>query len=124
MTKIYIFSALLISYFAYSLAVYTRGTDETASGPLPGKTEVTLGKRLYQEKNCSSCHQLYGLGGYLGPELTTAFSDPNRGELYLRAFLQNGGPRMPKFDFTEKEINSIISYLEYIDHSAISYRKK
>jgi nitric oxide reductase subunit C len=122
MIKVLLFLTLLSSYGLYSYTVYSRGTDETATGVLPDAALVKKGKQLYQQYNCTSCHQLYGLGGYLGPELTTAYSDPNRGELYLRAFLTNGGPRMPNFHFSEPEINAIISYLKYVDNSAISYR--
>jgi nitric oxide reductase subunit C len=122
MIKIYIFSTLLTIYTIYSITVYSKGTQETARGPIPDATAIANGKKIYQQYNCTSCHQLYGLGGYLGPELTTAYSDPIRGELYLRAFLQNGGPRMPKFNFSPEQINDIISYLKYVDNSAISYR--
>lgn len=122
MIKVLLFLTLLTGYGLYTYTVYTKGTNETATGDLPGLSLVKKGKQLYQQHNCTSCHQLYGLGGYLGPELTTAYSDPNRGELYLRAFLTNGGPRMPNFHFSEQEINAIISYLKYVDHSAISYR--
>jgi len=71
-----------------------------------------------------ACHQIYGLGGYLGPELTTAWSDPRRGELYMRAFLQAGGRTMPNFHLTPKEIDAITAYLRYVDSTAVTYKQR
>jgi nitric oxide reductase subunit C len=122
MGKIIVFISLFCSYLIYSTVVYTKGTainsviwdEETAS--------IIKGKKLFQKHNCISCHQLYGLGGYLGPELTTAYSDKARGEMYMRAFLQAGGTRMPNFHFSKDEIDDIIHYLKYVDTTAITYK--
>lgn len=123
MGKIMIFIGLFTSYVFYSLVVYTRGT--APSFELKGKiaTQVAEGKFLFQKHNCISCHQLYGLGGYLGPELTTAWSDPLRGELYMRAFLQAGGRTMPNFHFTAEEVDAIMQFLRQVDSSATTYKK-
>jgi nitric oxide reductase subunit C len=122
MQRIVIFISLFITYLIYSAAVYTKGTETVVSINPDEGAKMRYGKQLYQQYNCTSCHQVYGLGGYLGPELTTAYSDPNRGELYMRAFLQAGGQRMPNFHFNKDEINAIISYLKYIDETAITYK--
>lgn len=123
MVKIMIFSGLFITYVLYSFVVYTRGTENayTPSGPDAG--QIHAGKVLFQQHNCISCHQLYGLGGYLGPELTTAWSDPQRGELMMRAFLQAGGRTMPNFHFTPEEVNALIQFLRYVDSTAITYKQ-
>lgn len=91
--------------------------------PKVEEEQVAKGKLLFQQYNCTACHQLYGLGGYLGPELTTAYSDTHRGELYMKAFLKNGGTRMPKFNFTNDEINAILSFLKYVDATATTYKR-
>lgn len=124
MAKIIVFLTLFSTYIVYSAFVYTKGTSDTAILNEQEKVKVTAGKRIFEKYNCSSCHQLYGLGGYLGPELTDAYSDPRRGELYMRIFLQAGGQRMPNFHFSEKEIDVIIAYLKYVDASAVSYKTK
>ena len=77
--------------------------------------DAIKGKVLWQQKNCIACHQLYGLGGYLGPDLTYITSDPSRGKLYAAAFLKSGGTTMPNFHFSDTEIASIIAYLSYAD---------
>lgn len=123
MLRIVLFLFLFTTYVIYSAVVYTKGTN-TAVSVNPGEADnINLGKKLYQQYNCTSCHQIYGLGGYLGPELTTAQSDPNRGENYMKALLKGGGPRMPNFHFTDDEINAIISFLKYVDATAVTYKK-
>jgi nitric oxide reductase subunit C len=81
------------------------------------------GKEIWQQNNCTSCHQLFGMGGFLGPDLTTVFSDSLRGPAYARAFLQNGGSRMPNFKFSEDEIDAVLAYLQYVDSNASTYKK-
>lgn len=107
-----------VAYLFYSLWVYTGGTETNVKISEPGSAGTATGKQLYQQYNCQSCHQIYGLGGYLGPDLTTAYSDPHRGEQYIRTFLTYGGSRMPRFNFEEKQLESIISYLKYVDSTA------
>lgn len=124
MNKPGIFILLFAAYAAYSFIVYTRGTENPIDYSAAAWLEIDKGKKLFQQHNCISCHQLYGLGGYLGPELTTAWSDKSRGEMYMRAFLMNGGTRMPRFNFSEQEINAIISYLRYVDSTAVTYKKQ
>jgi nitric oxide reductase subunit C len=120
MGKIWLFAALFLAYLCYSLAVYTRGTDNS----FQASAEAQEGKRLFQKYNCSSCHQVYGLGGYLGPELTTAWSDPHRGEHFIRAFLQAGGRTMPNFHLDKNEVEALAQYMKYIDSTAVSYKNQ
>lgn len=89
MKKQLIFILLFITYIIYSIIIYTKGTEEKVVVNAADYTSIQKGKTLFQQHNCISCHQLYGLGGYLGPELTTAYSDTNRGENYMRAFLKS-----------------------------------
>ena len=119
MNKLLVFAILFISYIAYSSWVYTKGTDRASIMT----QQQQYGKALYQEYNCQSCHQLFGLGGFLGPELTTVISDANRGPQYARILLENGATRMPNFHFTQKEVNAIIAYLTYVDANACTYKK-
>jgi nitric oxide reductase subunit C len=123
MIKIVAFISLFVAYLVYSIVVYTKGTEKNNVVSTDELTQIKKGSLLFQQYNCSSCHQLYGLGGYLGPDLTTAYSDPARGELFMKAFLKAGGQRMPNFHFKEEEINALISFLKHVDESAITYKK-
>lgn len=122
MIKIVVVILLFASYVAYTAIVYTKGTARNDNYSLAEQIQIRKGKELFQKYNCSSCHQLYGLGGYLGPELTTAWSDRHRGKEYMKVFLLAGGQRMPKYNFNDDEINSIISYLRYVDSTASTYK--
>lgn len=87
-------------------------------------TSATRGKLLFQKHNCTSCHQLYGLGGYLGPELTTMISQQGKGENYAKTFLKSGSQRMPDFHLSDDAIDDLIEFLKYVDTTAITYKVK
>ncbi len=105
--------AILVSIFiVYNFIIYTQGTSNNT----PKMSELALqGEKLYQENNCTACHQFYGLGGYLGPDLTNIISDEKKGPMYVKAFLNSGVKTMPKFNFTEEEKESIVHFLTEID---------
>jgi hypothetical protein len=42
----------------------------------------------------------------------------------MKAFLMAGGVRMPNYHFNENEVTAIISYLRYVDGTAVTYKKK
>jgi nitric oxide reductase subunit C len=73
--------------------------------------------RLFQERNCTACHQFYGLGGYMGPDLTNVISTTGKGPLYARVFIQFGTAKMPNFHLTGAEVDAMIAFLEYVDAS-------
>lgn len=70
------------------------------------------GKELWQQYNCTSCHQIYGLGGYLGPDLTNIVN--KKGRDYAAAFIKSGVKAMPVFNLPENEVTALIDYLEYV----------
>ncbi len=107
---------LLLGFAIFTTFVYTAGTDGE-SGPTPISDTGKTGKLLYQKYNCTACHQLYGLGGYLGPDLTNVMSDPGKSEQYVRAFLMAGTDIMPNYDLPEKEIDALVAYLTYVDQT-------
>ena len=72
--------------------------------------ETSNGKMIWQQYNCTACHQVYGLGGYLGPDLTNTFS--LKGPEYIAAFLKSGTVTMPDFHLKENEIDALNSLFE------------
>ena len=105
------FMTLCLAFIPYSVYVYTRGTE--ASHVAPMSDEARVGQQLFQEHNCVACHQFYGLGGYMGPDLTNVVS--NRGSAYARAFLMSGTQRMPNFNLNDAELDAMIAFLEFVD---------
>ena len=122
MIKIVAFISLFVAYILYSIIVYTKGTEKNIVVSANEQIQIKNGSHLFQKYNCTSCHQLYGLGGYLGPELTTAYSDPARGEMFMKVFLKAGGRRMPNYHLKVEDINALISFLKFVDASAITYK--
>ena len=91
---------------------------------VPGQTnaenitaEVRAGKRHWEQNNCMGCHTLFGEGAYYAPELTKVVD--RRGKDWLRVFIKNpqlmfpGQRKMVKYDFTDKEIDEVIAFLEW-----------
>jgi nitric oxide reductase subunit C len=118
-TKRIVIVTLLSSFFIYTAFVYTTGTNED-KGINSLTSDAVQGKHLFQKYNCISCHQIYGLGGYMGPDLTNVVSRNQENTNYIYAMLQGGTQRMPNFHLKSEEINSIIEYLNYIDKTGVS----
>ncbi len=116
MLKKSIFIMLLTAFIGYSGIVYFLGT-ETAK-PIEFSQEIQKGKRLWNAHNCVACHQLYGLGGFMGPDLTNTISA--KGEAYARAFILGGTLRMPNFHFSETEVQALIAFLSSVDSTGTS----
>jgi nitric oxide reductase subunit C len=117
--KMALFSVLSSLFVFYSLFVYTIGTGLHENLAQAGPS-VSRGKELWQNHNCTACHQLYGLGGYLGPDLTMVV--PKRGGAYAKAFILSGTERMPNFHLTEEESQALVDYLSYISSTAVTYQ--
>jgi len=108
---------LFFLYLIFTIWVYSAGT-ENRNIPERMNEDAYAGKLLYQEYNCSSCHQLFGLGGYLGPELTNVISSKGKGEDYVKAFLKIGSRQMPDFQLDSLQSHQLVSFLAHIDSSA------
>jgi nitric oxide reductase subunit C len=102
---------LCLAFIPYSVYVYTRGTEASHIPPITD--EARRGQVLFQEYNCVACHQFYGLGGYMGPDLTNVVS--NKGSAYARAFLMSGTQRMPNFDLDDAELDALVAFLKFVD---------
>ena len=83
--------------------------------------DVKAGKDVWHHKNCINCHTLLGEGAYYAPDLTKITQQ--RGEAYLRAFLQDPSQfyservhrrLMPNPDLTEDEITQVIAFLDWV----------
>lgn len=112
--KIIVVAGLVFAFLCYSIGLYSflPVTDQNPD------RQVQSGKLVWQRYNCVACHQIYGLGGYLGPDLTNIYS--KRGPAYTRAFIQNGTDIMPNLHLTDQEIDHLLAYLQDIDQSGTS----
>lgn len=102
---------LCVTFFSYSFCLYLLPPIKVKEV----SEETGYGKLLWQQYNCNACHQVYGLGGFLGPDLTNTYS--TRGPAYTKAILQSGTVTMPNFQFSERELKGLMAYLKNIDAS-------
>lgn len=108
---------MIFLYLLYSFTVYIYGTKTD----IQPSTQVQHGFDLWQKKNCQACHQLYGLGGYMGPDLTNIMSNPQKGATYAYVFMKAGSARMPNFKLSDTEISDLSAFLKWVDSSGQSY---
>ncbi|MBS0465362.1 MAG: c-type cytochrome [Proteobacteria bacterium] len=87
-------------------------------GPRPGSTlaiapQARQGQALFRSHGCQSCHALYGMGGFLGPDLTNAARrvPPAR----LDELLQTGSGPMPAYRLGASDRAALWAYLQAVD---------
>ena len=107
------FFTIVILALVYTYMVYTAGTNNMDGDLLSAK--AADGKLLWQEYNCQSCHQLYGLGGYMGPDLTNEIK--LKGKEYSKFFISQGSAKMPNLHLKPAEIDDIVDYLSCVNNS-------
>jgi nitric oxide reductase subunit C len=107
-----VFLFLILLFIGYTYFVYTEGTENVNS---PEMNESAIkGRILWQENNCTACHQIYGLGGYLGPDLTNVYRRYGDG---TKGFFNAGKGVMTKYNFTDKEQEYLLEFLKSVDES-------
>ena len=109
-----VYTVLGIAFVLFTGLVYTQAVPDQAEIANP---MAVHGKMLWQQKNCSSCHQLYGLGGFLGPDLTNVISAKGKGKIYAAAIMKSGTQVMPDFHLNDMEIEALLAFLEQADKS-------
>lgn len=106
-----VLAALCAAFLVMSVGVYL-DTGE-AGEQLVLDEQGRLGVRVWREKNCIACHQLYGMGGYIGPDLTNAIS--RVGGRTVEWVLGHGRGAMPDFEITREEAAGVAAFLEAVD---------
>ena len=112
----HLFIILCFTFLVYSFRIYLVPLSVCSDGMFK-KENASEGRIVWQKNNCQSCHQLYGLGGYLGPDLTNTFSNPQKGEIVIRATIKSGVKQMPACNLTETDMNNLVEFLKSTDAS-------
>ena len=73
------------------------------------------GRAIWQGHNCQVCHQLYGYGGFLGPDLTNAAGRISREQLAQQ--VAQGNDQMPAFGFDGRQVDDLWAFLLAMDAS-------
>jgi nitric oxide reductase subunit C len=110
----HIYVTLCTLFIVYSFSIYLQPYFKNT---VADTDAIAAGRIVWQKNNCQTCHQLYGLGGYLGPDLTDVYSAPGKGKDFIRAMLATGIKQMPPFHLSEKEFAQLTAYLKSVDES-------
>ncbi|MCO6460684.1 MAG: cytochrome c [Saprospiraceae bacterium] len=81
-----------------------------------------MGKQIWQDNNCTACHQIYGLGGFLGPDLTNVFSKLSDEQISVK--IRTGNNIMPSYNLTDKQMKELIAYLRSLNRSGVAAPSK
>lgn len=113
---LYVFILLCSAFLIFSFSIYLRPLNiQNFKGV--NKTQAAEGRLIWQKYNCQSCHQLYGLGGYLGPDLTNEYSKFSGNHEVLKAFFRGGFKQMPDYNLSNREAELLIEFLKDTDAS-------
>ena len=93
------------------------GTTGTPAGTVKvpateGMTDQQLaGLATYNDEGCTSCHQIHGIGGHTGPDLSRAGFRWD--EAAIRAqIVTPKDDRMPTYDhLSQEQLDSVVAYL-------------
>ncbi|MCI0341337.1 MAG: cytochrome c [Planctomycetales bacterium] len=77
--------------------------------------EAAEGLRLWRERNCQACHQIHGLGGFLGPDLTNVASRTTEDE--LEPLLVRGRNAMPAFGLDREQRSALVAFFRALDRT-------
>jgi nitric oxide reductase subunit C len=110
--KTWMLSILALCFVIQTYLVYS---DTTETRVLEGAE--LAGRRVWLEHNCQACHQLYGFGGFLGPDLTNAASRLQKPQLAAQLALGEG--QMPKFDLPEDDVDALWQFLSAMNETGI-----
>ena len=114
------FLSLSAAFVLFSWTLYSDENSYEKKPPDYNQELQKQGRLVWQKYNCHVCHQLYGLGGFLGPDLTNV---SEKGFLYIDAFLKNGAASMPAFEITEAETKQLFEFLKATNASGSSNPK-
>jgi nitric oxide reductase subunit C len=113
-TPTYLFVLLCSGFLVYSFTIYIKPSQHIKTQQFDASIAAE-GKLIWQKYNCQSCHQLYGLGGYLGPDLTNVYSKKN--ETIIKGIVGSGVRSMPAFQIPDDEFTKLLEFLKQADAS-------
>ncbi len=87
---------------------------------------VAHGKKLWEDKSCVNCHTILGEGAYFAPELGNVFvryggkDDADGAKEAIKDWIKSqpsgieGRRQMPKYDFTDKELDDLAEFFQWV----------
>ncbi len=105
---------LVLCFVGQTYLVYSDPTPTRALSD-----EAVEGSRYWHRNNCQACHQIYGFGGFLGPDLTnvaTRLPGPALAER-LGPLLAEGAGQMPAFEASEGDLRALVAFFAELDRT-------
>lgn len=112
-----IFISLSVLFLLFSFSLYLEPLREKELQNATTLQQVTAGKEVWQRNNCHTCHQFYGLGGFLGPDLTNVTAKSGRSDAYLKAIIKGGVKQMPAFQLSDEELTDLVFFLKAMNET-------
>jgi nitric oxide reductase subunit C len=109
-----LFVFLIVVFFVQTWAVYS---DPAGRATPPLSALAARGQKLWLDHNCQSCHQIYGFGGFLGPDLTNVARTLT--DARLDVILTRGSGQMPAFHFGKNDRNAIQQFFTELDKTGV-----
>lgn len=104
-------------FFVVSIVAYTDFPRRASEPPL---TELERqGLAVWRRHNCQVCHQLYGFGGFLGPDLTNRVTD-NTPDTTFRQLLVRGSGLMPALKLDASDQKALLAFLRAMNRTGRS----
>ncbi len=115
----WVLSGLAALFVAVTILTHSeRGLAAAAEQP---PAAAIAGRTTWQRRNCAACHQIYGLGGFMGPDLTNEIR--TRGRPHVQNVLRNGWQNMPALNLSDDEIGGLVEFLDYVGRTGAWPRK-
>ena len=115
-----IFLLLFVCFLTFSIWIYAI----PLFSPTPYSEKelhlVAEGRLVWQKYNCHTCHQLYGLGGYLGPDLTNVYPRTANKTAYIKGIINSEGKTMKTFKISDYEMKALLHFLKNVDDTGTS----
>jgi nitric oxide reductase subunit C len=95
-------------------ATSTNSNTQKTDSNQGGQNLIAKGEGIYGEQGCSACHEVNGIGGKVGPSLSTI--GKNRDKVWLNKFLTNPqevkpGTPMLKPRISQDDLTALVEYL-------------
>jgi nitric oxide reductase subunit C len=113
----FLFALLVATYAAVSVVAYSDHPRQDA-GPVLTNLE-RAGLDVWRANNCQACHQLYGFGGFLGPDLTNLVDD-TREDAEFRGLLTEGFGKMPALRLSPEDQTAVLAFLRAMNRTGQS----
>jgi mono/diheme cytochrome c family protein len=97
-------------------------SDPTGRSTPPLSVLAADGRQVWHRNNCQSCHQLYGFGGFLGPDLTNSIDDLSPAR--LDSILTVGSQQMPAFELDSGEREAVTQFLREMAATGVAQPRR